>query len=41
MNPDVTDIIDLILYRLPPGRTLFTKDEIVNLLLDLRNENSQ
>lgn len=34
----VSDIIDWILYRLPPGRTMFTKDEITDILLDLRQE---
>lgn len=40
MEPDVkvTDIIDWILFKLPPTRTTFTKDEITDILLDLRQE---
>ena len=34
----VSDIIDLILYKLSPERTMYTKDEIVDMLLDIRQE---
>ncbi len=39
-QPDfqVSDIADWLLRRLPADRTLFTRDEIVDLLLDLRQE---
>ncbi len=40
MEPDisVSDIVDWILFKLPPSRTMFTREEIVDLLLDLRQE---
>ena len=34
---DIAPVIDWILWRLP-RRRLFTRDEVVDMLLDLRNE---